>query len=198
MHQLDDIIKLLDSGEHITNMPPIQSWHPHNRGKIDISIDSQGKWFHEGEVFKRDKLVKLFASILRFEHNAYYLVTPVEQLEIQVADVPFIAELLISSPEECVADESKEGRQVFQLVTQCDDIIILNKNSQWELREYQGELVPYVLVRHELWARLARHVFYQLIDIAATDLPENAYSSEASLMELTFDSAGVTFTLGQY
>ena len=78
--------------------PPVDKWHPEHVGKIDIRIDTQGFWFHEGDPISREKLVRLFASILWFEKEAegdradglnqslvtgrYYLVTPVEKLAI--------------------------------------------------------------------------------------------------------------------
>ena len=190
MHQLDDIIKNLQQDSVSDNrLPPVETWHPSNRGSIDIHINSQGQWFHEGDIFKREKLVKLFASILRFDGESYSLVTPAEQLTIKVDDVPFIAELLVCDKP---ADESESS----QLVTQCGDIICLDDTAQWELRRFENELVPYVLVRHKLWARVARHVFYQLIELALEQ--QDTKPNDTELNQLCFLSGGASFTLGSY
>lgn len=184
MHQLDDIIQRLNEinvGSHHKNSPPVESWQPKHQGSIDIHINSQGVWFHEGAEFKRQSLVKLFSSILRFEAGIYSLVTPAEQLSIRVDDVPFIAELLV---------ESNTG---WQLLTQCDDVVPLNQSTCWELREFEGEQVPYVLVRHSLWARVARHVFYRLVDLS---LEQQGEDNAVQSGELVFTSAGASFSLG--
>ena len=54
------------SKEFLANVegPPLHLWHPELSGEIDIIIKKNGDWFHEGTVFKRKSLVKLFASIL--------------------------------------------------------------------------------------------------------------------------------------
>lgn len=195
MHQLDDIIKMLN--EHSgagSNLPPVEQWQPKNKGSIDIHIDAQGHWYHEGDIFKRQKLVNLFASILRYESGQYFLVTPAEQLSIKVDDVAFLAELLVSVHE-------NPSEPSLQLVTQCGDIIALNSDSQWELRRFQGEMIPYVLVRHQLWARVARHVFYQLVDIAInqqSDDDDSPVKSSDDNAMLSFISENTMFLLGHY
>ena len=70
--------------------PPIHLWKPERVYDIDIRIDSEGRWFHEGSEIKRIQLVKLFASVLLFEDGHYFLVTPIEKARIQVEDVPFL------------------------------------------------------------------------------------------------------------
>ena len=58
--------------------PPVHLWDPTNIGSIDITVCRDGSWIHEGGEIKREAMVRLFASILRFENDKYYLVTPVE------------------------------------------------------------------------------------------------------------------------
>lgn len=151
-HDLDRLLAQLDNNK--SKMPPVHLWQPERTGEIDITIDEQGDWFHEGGIFERKALMQLFASILRFEGGQYYLVTPVERLKITVADVPFII------------DAIKQSDQGLQLISQCDDVIKLDSECGWQLRPYQDVVVPYVCVRHELYARLSRNVFYQLVEIA--------------------------------
>ena len=53
---------------------------------FDIEIKADGRWFHEGGEIKRIGLVKLFASVLSCDEDGrYWLTTPVEKGEIQVA-----------------------------------------------------------------------------------------------------------------
>ena len=47
--------------------PPLHLWDPPLSGDIDIEIDREGAWYHEGKRIERESLVRLFASILRRE-----------------------------------------------------------------------------------------------------------------------------------
>ena len=72
-------------------MRPLVDWNPPLSGDMDMCIDRNGDWQHEGSTIQRDSLVRLFASILRLEADGhYYLVTPVEKLGIKVEDAPFL------------------------------------------------------------------------------------------------------------
>lgn len=53
-------------------------------------INEKGEWFYQGSVIARPRLVRLFASVLKRIDEAYYLVTPSEACQIDVADAPFI------------------------------------------------------------------------------------------------------------
>lgn len=138
-------------------LPPVNSWHPERVADIDIVIDSQVRWYHEGGLFQRQALVDLFSTILRKEGDEYYLVTPAEKLRISVADVPFLVVSLLD----------KEG--VFYLLCQTGELLELNEKSHWQLREYQGAQIPYVEVRDGLFARVDRHVYYQMVERAIQD-----------------------------
>jgi hypothetical protein len=70
---------------------PLDQWNPTNCGYVDIAIDRDGRWFHEGSEIKRVELVALFAGLLRREADGgYYLVTPVEKVEVSVALHPLM------------------------------------------------------------------------------------------------------------
>ncbi|MEM7261286.1 MAG: DUF1285 domain-containing protein, partial [Planctomycetota bacterium] len=65
-------------------------WNPDLCGDIDLTIDSEVTWNYQGSPLDRPALVQLFASVLRRESDGeYYLVTSVEKVRIEVADVPF-------------------------------------------------------------------------------------------------------------
>src|SRR4051812_50177890 len=72
-------------------LPPVERWNPAYCGEIDMRIDADGTWFYNGTPIGRPALVKLFASVLRKDPERYVLVTPVERVGIEVADVPFMA-----------------------------------------------------------------------------------------------------------
>ena len=57
---------------------------------IRIAVD--GRWYHEGREIRRERMVRLFSSVLRVDDDGEtYLVTPQERLRIQVDDAPFTA-----------------------------------------------------------------------------------------------------------
>ena len=118
--------------------PPVHLWKPEHLGEIDIRIDSNGSWFHEGEPILRDKLVQLFATILWFENGQHYLVTPVEKLAIQVEDAAFVIHQME------LVDES------WVVVTNTHESIIVSEQNPVQLRQYEGQWVPYINVRYDL------------------------------------------------
>jgi len=157
------------------NLPPVEQWHPTNLGNIDIVIDEEVRWFHEGGEFQRQSLVKLLSSILRYDNDIYYLVTPAEQLSIIVKDVPFLI----------VAMQRNTINNTVNLITNTEEVISLTEADQWQLRSYNNITVPYCKVRSNLWARCNRNVFYQLI--------EDSYEKEGTIV---FQSNGLEFHLG--
>lgn len=69
----------------------LADWNPPFCGDMDMRVESDGQWIHEGRPILRPELVALFASILRREDDgAYYLVTPVEKVRITVDLHPLI------------------------------------------------------------------------------------------------------------
>lgn len=148
------------------HLPPIDKWQPEHCVDFDIVIDANGKWFHEGALMKRRRLVKLFASVLRREQDGhYYLVTPPTKYRISVEDVPFII------VEMHVEHALKEGQKVY-FRTNMDDQVLLSETHPISMRALpesyansdNKHLVPYVYVRQGLLARLSRNVLFQLAD----------------------------------
>jgi hypothetical protein len=105
-------------------------------------------------------LVKLFASVLRRdEDDKYYLVTPVEKCGITIEDVPFVAVEM---------DVSGAGRdQTLTFRTNVDDQVIAGLDHPLRFEDEAGTegLRPYILVRGRLEARVARSVFYELVNL---------------------------------
>jgi hypothetical protein len=61
---------------------------------------ADGTWFYLGTPIGRMPLVRLFSTVLRKDEDGKtYLVTPVEKIEIEVEDAPFLAvEMHVDNP----------------------------------------------------------------------------------------------------
>lgn len=129
-------------------------------GEFAMRIDRAGDWYYEGTPIRRLPLVKLFASVLRrAEDGSYWLVTPVEQGRIEVEDVPFVAVEL--------RREGAGRAQCLQLRTNLDEWVGIGEEHPLRtVAGVDGARIPYVLVRGRLEARVARPVFYELVELA--------------------------------
>jgi len=153
---LDAIEKLAED----QSLPPVETWHPEREGSIDIRIARDGTWYHEGDPITRPALVRLFSTILRREADgSHVLVTPEEKLSIEVEDAPFSAVEM-----QLVEDPVYTQRAIFRLNT--GDIIVAGQQHMIELRGDGENALPYLHVRADLWALLARPVYYELMEQA--------------------------------
>ena len=139
--------------------PPVHLWDPSYCGEIDMRIAADGTWFYQGTPIGRPALVKLFASILKREGEKYFLVTPVEKCGILVEDAPFMAV-------ELQVDDGEAGRQLC-FRTNVDDWVACGAGHalRFEPETATGGLMPYIHVRRDLWAKVTRTVFYNLVDL---------------------------------
>ena len=158
-------------------LPPVEQWRPERVGDIDIRIKADGRWFHDGAEIKRQRLIDLFATILRRDPDGYCLVTPAEKLRIRVDDAPFVAIDMESSGE-------GRNRQLL-LTTNVGDHVLADAAHPITVVDNRGEPRPYVEVRAGLCALIARSVFYRLVDFG-----------EVSDGTLEIWSAGTRFVLG--
>jgi len=152
-----DIKQLESSLQSLSgNAYPVDEWKPQYCGAIDITIDAQGQWFHEGSPFLRDKLTVLFSKILTKDSDKYFLISPAEKLEISVEDAPFI-----------VVDfqiELRGGAQTVWLITNIGDRVPLSNDYSINLKGDQQR--PYLTLWRGLDALIERNTYYQLIDCA--------------------------------
>ena len=156
-------IKTGQSG-HKRSIPPLEQWHPKHCGAMDLLVKANGEWWHEGQLIKRQALVDLFSSVLWKEQGKFYLKTPVEQIEIQVEDEP----LFINQ-----VDRVEIGQQNYiQLTSTHQDIVIVDAEHPIFMREYAGELRPYVHVRFGINALIQRAAFLHLVELG--ELSDNA------------------------
>ena len=146
--------------------PPLQLWNPPLSGDIDIRIDREGHWYHEGDPIFRESIVRLFAAILRREEDGhYYLVTPGEKWRIQVDTHP----LLVTD-----FDISSEGL-VLSLNT--GKHLVLSSEDQW-FSDANEEGVAVVRLPHGIGAMFTRAAWYRLVDLA------NEPASEGAVLEI--------------
>ncbi|ALM52180.1 DUF1285 domain-containing protein [Halomonas huangheensis] len=146
--------RILSGIAPLAERPPIAQWAPELSGDMDLVIQRDGQWVHEGTAFSRYELVQLFARILRREADGdHYLVTPVEKWRIRVEDCAFLV----------VAAEFKGGAWI--LTTNVGEQVTLGAEHQLSVTPTPaGEWVPEVDLPHGVAARLGRNVFYQLAE----------------------------------
>jgi len=130
-------------------------------GDFNMRIDRNGTWYYRGSPIGRAALVKLFSTVLRRDEKGdHWLTTPVENGRIEVEDAPFIAVELIA--------DGAGPSQVIQFRTNVDDMVTLDAAHPLRVAvdPASGEPRPYILVRKGLEARIARPVFYHLVERA--------------------------------
>ena len=149
---------------HKRSIPPLEQWQPKHCGNMDLRVKANGEWWHEGQLIKRQALLDLFSTVLWKEQGKFYLKTPIEQIEIEVEDEP----LLVKQIDLVEIDAEK----YLQCTTTNQDIIIVDADHQIFMREYAGELRPYVHVRFGINALIQRSAFFHLIEYG--ELSENA------------------------
>lgn len=123
-----------------------------------MRIARDGTWFYQGTPIGRERMVRLFSTILRKDGDDYVLVTPVEKVGITVEDVPFVAiDFSVSG-----ADET----QNLTFHTNVGDDVTAGEDAPIRvIRDEDGEPTPYVLVRAALEARIDRKSFYRMVDL---------------------------------
>jgi len=139
-------------------LPPVERWNPPFCGDIDMRIAADGTWYYQKTPIGRPALVQLFAGILRREDNKYFLVTPVEKVGLVVEEVPFLAvELRV---------EHDERGHVLNFRTNVDDWVAAGPGHALRFDvTATGGLKPYLHVRRELWAKVTRALFYDLVEL---------------------------------
>lgn len=150
---LDEIAELARE----RRLPPVDQWHPIRCGDSEMRITGDGQWLHQGAPIARPAMVRLFASLLRRDGDAYVLVTPVEKLGIAVDDLPFVAVEVASE------GTGEQRRLAFRLNT--GEPVVAGPGHQLD---FVGGR-PALHIRSGLFARLARPVYYELADAAINE-----------------------------
>ena len=133
--------------------PPVHLWDPPFCGDLDMEIRPDGSWLYNGTPIGRPEMVRLFASVLKREGDAYFLVTPVEKVGIRVLDAPFLA------------TDADIGAEIA-FTTNVGDRVVAGPDHPIEMRGTADTPRPYVHIRRGLWALIDRKTFYRLADAA--------------------------------
>jgi hypothetical protein len=146
------------NGKAGKGLPPVHLWNPPFCGDLDMRIAGDGTWFYLGTPIGRPALVRLFSTILKREGGKHFLVTPVEKVGITVDDAPFLAV-------EMLKEQDTRGT-VLKFRTNVDDWVACDSEHRlrFEMAE-DGGLTPYLHVRSDLWAKVTRAVYYDLVDM---------------------------------
>ena len=158
---------------HKRSIPPLDQWHPKHCGAMDLKVKANGEWWHEGQLIKRQSLIDLFSTVLWKDDEKFYLKTPVEQIEIEVEDEP----LFVNSVEQI----QLEGLNYIQLSTTTQDVVIVDQEHPIFIREFDGELRPYVHVRFGINALIQRASFFHLVEMG--ELMENQQGESILLLK---------------
>src|SRR4051794_41076719 len=139
-------------------LPPVHMWNPPFCGDLDMRIASDGTWYYMGTPIGRPALVRLFSTILKREGDKHFLVTPVEKVGIRVDDAPFLAV-------EMTKEKDDRGR-LLNFRTNVDDWVPCDSAHRLRFEAAaDGGLTPYLHVRSELWAKVTRALYYDLVDM---------------------------------
>ena len=158
---VQDLAHSIEKSVTTKSIPPVHLWHPPVSGDIDIRIDREGVWYHDGDQIKREALVQLFASVLWEESGEFYLVTPVEKWRIQVDVAPL---LVVRAERDGVGQKAS-----IQLYTHTGDRFTLSRAHALQMdTDEQGHPRPLVRVRYSLDALIHRNVFYELVNWSET------------------------------
>ncbi len=137
-------------------LPPVHMWNPPFCGDLDMRIATDGTWFYLGTPIGRPALVRLFSTILKREDDKYFLVTPVEKVGIRVDDAPFLAVEM--------AEDGGGAARKLSFRTSVDDWVPCDGNHRLRFEaSADGGLTPYLHVRSELWAKVTRALYYDLV-----------------------------------
>ena len=158
---------------HKRSIPPLDQWHPKHCGAMDLKVKANGEWWHEGQLIKRQSMIDLFSTVLWKEGGKFYLKTPVEQIEIEVEDEP----LFVNRVEQIQLD----GLHYIQLSTTSQDVVIVDQEHPIFIREFDGELRPYVHVRFGINALIQRASFFHLVEMG--ELMENQQGESILLLK---------------
>jgi hypothetical protein len=143
---------------------PVERWDPPYCGDIGLSIRADGVWLYRDSPITRPALVKLFASVLRKDADGrHYLVTPVEKIDVAVADAPLLA------VEMEVRGTGASQSLIFR--TNVDDVATAGPEHplRFAIEARSGGVKPYLRVRGQLEALATRALAYDLVEIAIAE-----------------------------
>ncbi|MDQ7050143.1 MAG: DUF1285 domain-containing protein [Enterobacterales bacterium] len=186
MNSIPQFLQKMELDE--SQIPPVEDWNPDYCGEMDLIIKANGDWLHQGAVIKRDSMRRLFSTIVIREDDDYFLITPVEKVAIQVEWQPFVIiryEILVS---QLKGEQNNQPTYVFY--DNCGNQVALRQPQQLIFSSYQGQDLPCINIRRNLYAAFSRSCYYELIEQA------EIIEKDQQLIP-TIYSAGQAFQLGQ-
>ena len=153
-------------------LPPVALWNPSHCGHSAMRIARDGTWFHEGSPIGRPAMVRLFSTILRREPDGrHVLVTPVEKLDIDVDDAPFLAVE--------VKSEGQGRARTLAFRLNVGELVVAGPSHPLRVEEREDGPHPYLMVRDGLEALVVRSVYYELAELALAEgtVPVGLWSS---------------------
>lgn len=161
---------------------------------ISFTIDHNGNWYaHAAEIgqpgiIKREALAKLFSGAgdgvwagrgLMFDARTkkYHIKTPYVSYDVEVEDLPFV-----------ITSYRYEG-DILILQTQYSEDTKVDGEHPIELgySDYHKQDLPEIEIRDGLKARIGRHVYYELLNMHATEKDG----------KMTIQSDGKPYLLGE-
>ena len=175
-------------------IPPVAQWHPRETLDIGLRIAADGRWYYQGTVIERRRMVKLFGSVLRVERDGRHcLVTPHLKYPVAVDDAPFQAVELKRR------GAGREQNLIFR--TNVDDVVLADREHPIRVTTdpVSGQPSPCVEVRDGLQAKISRAVYYELAQLLEPAGREDDAESggEVSGRILGVYSAGEFFPFGR-
>ena len=156
-----------NAGAAVKGLPPVHLWNPPFCGDLDIRIAADGTWFYMGTPIGRPALVRLFSTILKREGDKHFLVTPVEKVGIRVDDAPFMAVEMQT--------EGSGDHRMLRFRTNVDDWVDCDADHRLRFdKAADGGLTPYLHVRADLWAKVTRALYYDLVDMGEERVVDGA------------------------
>ena len=150
---ISKITKSLEGSKNI-KFPPVHLWNPELCIGQQISINREGEWFYNKSIIKNQKLVNLFASVLRKDDDEYFLVTPSEKVPVEVEIAPY---MII---------DFKHNENTIELTTNLNYSFELDRPESMRLIDLEGTTLPLIKVRDNLEGFFSRSVYYKIIDFA--------------------------------
>ena len=140
--------------------PPVELWNPPFCGDLDMRIAADGTWFYLKTPIGRPALVKLFASVLKREGDKLFPRHAGREVRH-----PRRRRAVSRGRAECRTTAT--AGQVLNFRTNVDDWVACGPQHalRFEPETGTGGLKPYLHVRRDLWAKVTRALFFDLVEL---------------------------------
>ena len=158
--------------------PPVHLWDPELCKGPKFYINHNGEWFFNDSLIKRHNLCVLFSRIIKRDKKNYYLVTPVEKIELECAIAPYK-----------IIDFEIDDTDNILFKTNLDFAYKPQNSCSSRLVEYDFQLVPAIEIRNGIEGYFDRNVYYKLADLV------NLYGLEKD-NKIILKFTNISFELG--